>query len=117
MSLKQHGVDNVREVETLLFLKTLVVAAIDGGILETIASSREIVGDDTLLYDVCDIIHIINGDVALVLWIDPVELFQRMDDNGVSRCILACETTVCILDEDGALDVLLENGLIDGLRF
>lgn len=107
----------MREIETLLFLETFVIVTVGGGRRERVASSCEIVGDDSLLYDVCDIIHVINGDVALVLWIDPVELFQRMDDNGVSRSILACETTVCILDEDGALDVLLENGLIDGLRF
>lgn len=104
----------MREVETLLFLKTLVVAAIDGGILETIASSREIVGDDTLLYDVCDIIHIINGDVALVLWIDPVKLFQRMDGNGIACSIFTCETAVGILDENGTLNLLLKNRPVDG---
>lgn len=117
MSLQQHRINDMREVETGLLLEALVVAAIDGGILETIASSREIVGDDTLLYNVCDIIHIINGDVALVLWIDPVKLFQRMYGNGIACSIFTCETAVCVLDEDGALDVLLENGLIDGLRF
>ena len=104
----------MREVETLLILKTLVVAAIDGGILETIPSGCEVVGDDTLLYDVCDIIHVINGDVTLVLWIDPVELFQGMDGYSIACCILACEATVCILDKNGALDMLLEDGLIDG---
>ena len=94
-----------------------IVPAIDGGILETIASSREIVGDDTLLNDVCNIIHIINGDVALVLWIDPVKLFQRMYGNGIACSIFACEAAVGILDEDGALDVFLANGLINGFWF
>ena len=72
-------------------------------------------GDDTLLYDVCDIIHVINGDVALVLGVDPVKLFQGVDGNGIACSIFTCEAAVSILDEDGALDVLLEDGLVDGL--
>ena len=107
----------MREVEALLFLETFVIVTVGGSTLETITSGCEVVGDDTLLNDVGDIVHVIDRDVTLVLGIDPIELFQRVYDNGVSRSILACETTVCILDEDGALDVFLENGLIDGFWF
>lgn len=71
-------------------------------------------GDDALLDDVGDVIHIIDRNVTLVLGIDPVKLFQRIDSDGIAGSIFTRETTVGIFDEDGTLNMLLEDGLVDG---
>ena len=72
-------------------------------------------GDDALLDDVGDVVHIIDRDVTLVLGIDPVKLFQRIDSDGIAGSVFTRETTVGIFDEDGTLNMLLEDGLVDGL--
>ena len=115
MTFKQHCIDDMREVKTLLLLETFVVAAIGIGTLEAVASGCEVVGDDALLDDVGDIVHVIDRDVTLVLGVDPIELLQRMDSDGIVCGIFACEGAVGILNENGALDLLLEDGPVDGL--
>ena len=107
----------MREVEALLFLETFVIVTVGGSTLETITSGCEVVGDDSLLNNICDIVHVIDRDVTLVLGIDPIELLLWVYGNGFACSIFTSESSFGILDEDGALDVLLENGLIDGLRF
>lgn len=96
-------------------LETLIILAVGVGFLERVASGCEVMRDDTLLYDVGDVIHIIDTDIALILGIDPIELFKRMNDDGVVCGIITCETTVGVLNEDGAVDVLLADGLVYGL--
>ena len=85
------------------------------GIGKGVASGCEVVGDDALLDDVGDVIHIIDRNVTLVLGIDPVKLFQRIDSDGIAYSIFTRETTIGIFDEDGTLNMLLEDGLVDGL--
>ena len=116
MTFEQHRINDMREVETGLLLEALVVLAVGGGTIETVASGCEVVGDDALLDDVGDVVHVIDRDVALVLGVDPIELLQRMDGDGIVCGIFACEGAVGIFDEDGTVDVLLEDGLVDGLR-
>lgn len=115
MTVQQHCIDDMGEVEPLLVLETLIILAVGVGLLERVASGCEVMRDDTLLYDVGDIVHIIDTDIALILGIDPIELFKRMDDDGVVCGIITCKTTVGILNEDRAVDVLLADGLVYGL--
>ena len=72
-------------------------------------------GDDALLDDVGAVVHVIDRNVTLVLGIDPVKLFQRIDSDGIACSIFTREATVGIFDEDGTLNMLLEDGLVDGL--
>lgn len=116
MTFEQHRIDDVREVEALLLLEAFIVLAVGVGTIEAVTSGCEVVGDDALLDDVGDVVHIIDRDVALVLGVDPIELLQRMDGDGIVCGIFTREGAVGILDEDGTLDLLLEDGLIDGLR-
>lgn len=115
MTFEQHSIDDVREVETWLLLEAFVVLTVSGSTIETITSGCEVVRDDALLDDVGDVVHVIDRDVALVLGVDPIELLQGMDGDGIVCGIFACEGAVGILDEDGALNLLLEDSLIDGI--
>ena len=115
MFVEEHGVDDVREVETWLLLELLVVAAIGIGTLKTIASGCEEVEYNAFLNDVGDVVHIINAHIALVLRVDPIEFFKWMDGDGIADGILTTEATIGILDEDAAMDILLENCLVDGI--
>lgn len=95
--------------------KTLIVAAVGGSIMEGVAAGGEVMADNTLLNDVGDIIHIINIDITLVLWIHPVEFFKGVDGYGIVAGILASETTVSIFNKDAAMDVHLTDSLVDGI--
>lgn len=114
MTFEEHCIDDMREVEARLMLKAFVAVAVGVGTFEAVASGCEVVRDNALLDDVGDVVHFINRDVALVLGVDPIKLLQRMDGDGIVCSIFACEGAVCILDEDGTMNVLLEDGLIDG---
>lgn len=116
MALKKHGVDDVREVEALLMLKAFVITAEGGGIREGVASGGEVVGDDTFLDDVGDIVHVIDRNITLILGVDPIELLQRMDGDGIVCSIFARKAAVGILNEDGALDMPMEDRPVDSLR-
>lgn len=115
MTIQQHCVDDMGEVEPLLVLQTLIVLGVGIGLLERVASGSEVMRDDALLYDVGDVIHIIDTDIALVLGIDPVELFKRMNDDGIVCGVITRKTTVGVLNEDRAVNVLLADGLVYGL--
>ena len=91
MALEKHGIDDMRKVEAMLMSEALVILAVGGHVGKRISSGCEVMGYYALLDDIGNIVHVIDRDVTFVLGIDPIELFQRMNDNGIAGCDLPKE--------------------------
>lgn len=105
----------MRKVQSFLVSQSLVVLTIRLRIRKRISSCRKVVRDDAFLDNVGNVVHVIHSHVALVFGVDPVELLERVDGDGVVGGVFAGEAAVGVLDEDAAVDVLLEDSLVDGL--
>ena len=78
-----------------------------GNILEAVTSGIEKVAYHALLYDVGDVLHVVDSDVALVARVHELELFEGVYRDPVFRVDLGAEEAVSILDKDCTGDFLL----------
>lgn len=107
VAVEEHGVDEVREVDGTQRGVSVIGLEECGNILEAVTSGIEKVAYHALLYDVGDVLHVVDSDVALVARVHELELFEGVYRDPVFRVDLGAEEAVSILDKDCTGDFLL----------
>lgn len=70
MFVEEHGVDDVRQAQPRMVGIAAIVAQVGVGVGKGVAAGVEVVADDAMLDDVGDVMHVVDGDVAFVAWVD-----------------------------------------------
>lgn len=107
LSVEEHGVDEVREVDGAqrgIFFVGLEECL---DVFEAVTTGIEKVAHHALLNYVGDVLHVVDCDVALVARVHEFELFEGVYSHTVFGINLGAEEAVGILDEDCSGDVLL----------